>query len=65
MTMLAPHAPLFADRVFRIGTEAAFAFGALIREAEARQALADEMEIILSRGPDWVKFAPNHTALCL
>jgi aspartate/methionine/tyrosine aminotransferase len=35
MTMLAPPTPLFADRVFRIGTEAAFAFGALIRDVEA------------------------------
>ena len=31
----APSTPLFADRVRRIGTEAAFAFGALIREVEA------------------------------
>lgn len=35
MTTLAPPAPLFADRVFRIGTEAAFAFGGLIRDVEA------------------------------
>jgi aspartate aminotransferase len=31
----APPVPLFADRVHRIGTEAAFAFGALIRDVEA------------------------------
>ena len=36
MTIAAPATPLFADRVFRIGTEAAFALGALIREVEDR-----------------------------
>lgn len=35
MTTAAPPAPLFADRVTRIGTEAAFSFGALIRDVEA------------------------------
>jgi aspartate aminotransferase len=35
MTTAAPTAPLFADRVHRIGTEAAFAFGGLIRDVEA------------------------------
>lgn len=35
MTTAAPTASLFADRVHRIGTEAAFAFGALIRGVEA------------------------------
>jgi aspartate/methionine/tyrosine aminotransferase len=34
MTIAAPAAPLFADRVHRIGTEAAFALGALIRDVE-------------------------------
>ena len=34
-TAAAPSKPLFADRVFRIGTEAAFAFGALIRDVES------------------------------
>ena len=34
MTTAAPTAQLFADRVNRIGTEAAFAFGALIGEVE-------------------------------
>lgn len=34
-TTSAPPKPLFADRVHRIGTEAAFAFGSLIREVEA------------------------------
>jgi len=34
MTTAAPHRPLFADRVHRIGTEAAFALGALIRDVE-------------------------------
>lgn len=34
MTIAAPSRPLFADRVGRIGTEAAFALGALIREVE-------------------------------
>ena len=37
MTIAAPPASLFADRVHRIGTEAAFAFGALIREVEESQ----------------------------
>jgi aspartate/methionine/tyrosine aminotransferase len=36
MTIAAPATPLFADRVHRIGTEAAFALGALIREVEDR-----------------------------
>jgi aspartate/methionine/tyrosine aminotransferase len=36
MTIAAPPVPLFADRVHRIGTEAAFAFGALIRYVEER-----------------------------
>jgi len=36
MTTAAPAPPLFASRVERIGTEAAFAFGALIGEVEAR-----------------------------
>jgi len=36
MTIVAPPGTLFADRVHRIGTEAAFAFGALIREVEGR-----------------------------
>ena len=35
MSTVAPATPLFADRTQRIGTEAAFAFGALIREVEA------------------------------
>lgn len=35
MTTAAPPKHLFANRVHRIGTEAAFAFGALIREVEA------------------------------
>lgn len=35
MTTAAPAARLFANRVHRIGTEAAFAFGGLIREVEA------------------------------
>lgn len=35
MTTAAPPKHLFANRVQRIGTEAAFAFGALIREVEA------------------------------
>lgn len=35
MTTIAPDRPLFADRVNRIGTEAAFALGTLIRDAEA------------------------------
>lgn len=35
MTTAAPATKLFADRVHRIGTEAAFAFGGLIREVEA------------------------------
>ena len=34
MTTTAPPTPLFADRVHRIGTEAAFALGALIAEVE-------------------------------
>jgi aspartate/methionine/tyrosine aminotransferase len=34
MTTTAPPATLFADRVHRIGTEAAFALGALIRDVE-------------------------------
>ena len=34
MTTTALATPLFADRVHRIGTEAAFAFGSLIREVE-------------------------------
>lgn len=34
MTTAAPPQPLFAERVHRIGTEAAFSFGALIREVE-------------------------------
>lgn len=34
MTTATPAVPLFADRVNRIGTEAAFAFGALIRDVE-------------------------------
>lgn len=34
MTTAAPATPLFADRVHRIGTEAAFSFGALIRDVE-------------------------------
>ena len=36
MQTLAPPAPLFADRVDRLGTEAAFALGARIAEVEAR-----------------------------
>ena len=36
MTIAAPPVPLFADRVHRIGTEAAFALGALIAEVEAK-----------------------------
>ncbi len=36
MTITAPPIPLFADRVHRIGTEAAFALGALIAEVEAK-----------------------------
>jgi aspartate aminotransferase len=36
MTIAAPPTPLFADRVHRIGTEAAFALGALIAEVEAK-----------------------------
>lgn len=36
MTTAAPAKRLFANRVERIGTEAAFAFGGLIREVEAR-----------------------------
>jgi len=36
MTIAAPATPLFADRVYRIGTEAAFALLALIREVEDR-----------------------------
>ncbi|MDA0328305.1 MAG: aminotransferase class I/II-fold pyridoxal phosphate-dependent enzyme [Gemmatimonadetes bacterium] len=36
MTTAAPATPLFADRVHRIGTEAAFALGALIRDVEDR-----------------------------
>ena len=36
MTLAAPTTPLFADRVNRIGTEAAFALGALIRDVEAK-----------------------------
>lgn len=35
MTIAAPSPSLFADRVCRIGTEAAFSLGALIREVEA------------------------------
>ncbi|MGB0543013.1 MAG: pyridoxal phosphate-dependent aminotransferase [Longimicrobiales bacterium] len=34
MTTVAPPMPLFADRVHRIGTEAAFSFGALIEQVE-------------------------------
>jgi len=34
MTIVAPPTPLFADRVNRIGTEAAFSFGALIEQVE-------------------------------
>lgn len=34
MSTAAPATPLFADRVHRIGTEAAFSFGALIRDVE-------------------------------
>jgi aspartate/methionine/tyrosine aminotransferase len=36
MTIAAPPTPLFAARVHRIGTEAAFALGALIAEVEAK-----------------------------
>jgi aspartate/methionine/tyrosine aminotransferase len=36
MVTAAPVAPLFADRVTRIGTEAAFSFGELISQVEAR-----------------------------
>ena len=36
MTTAAPPTPLFAERVHRIGTEAAFAFGARIHEVEER-----------------------------
>ena len=36
MTMYAPPIPLFADRVHRIGTEAASALGTLIAEVEAK-----------------------------
>ena len=36
MTIAAPPTPLFATRVHRIGTEAAFALGALIAEVEAK-----------------------------
>ncbi len=35
MTTTAPDVPLFANRVSRIGTEAAFAFGGLIRNVES------------------------------
>jgi len=35
MTTAAPPAPLFANRVTRIGTEAAFSFGSLIRDVES------------------------------
>lgn len=35
MTIAAPPTPLFAERVQRIGTEAAFALGALIADVEA------------------------------
>jgi aspartate/methionine/tyrosine aminotransferase len=35
MTTAAPPAPLFANRVNRIGTEAAFSFGSLIRDVES------------------------------
>ena len=35
MTTAAPATPLFANRVHRIGTEAAFAFGGLIRQVES------------------------------
>ena len=34
MTTVAPPMPLLADRVHRIGTEAAFSFGALIEQVE-------------------------------
>lgn len=37
MTIAAPPTPLYADRVHRIGTEAAFSFGTLIREVEETQ----------------------------
>ena len=36
MTIAAPPTPLLAERVHRIGTEAAFALGALIAEVEGK-----------------------------
>jgi aspartate aminotransferase len=42
MTIAPPTVPVFADRVQRIGTEAAFAFGTLIRQVER----ADDAHVI-------------------